>query len=449
MDILIGKLTYPQSAPDAEIFKCALYSGEKENKLVFNVINRSEVAVTAFHADVVYYDKDQEKKVSVEKRDYYLEPNGVSEEFSVILPKGVEEGRIALPVVLYDNLTASNSYVNVPFASQEVVEKFALDYLSGAVAPAPSARKTMQTQPPVSPAPTRVATQAPVKEQKKEKLVKENNVGDEELKKKKNKQILSLVFMGITLIFAIVCVPWLRNVMDSYEQFWGLVGYREDNSAFAFVFCTLVAITCAFVSALERKGFDNFRWMITTVNSIAGALFCGALIYCLAFFSSWYIIILVFVYPVIPAVIARIINRDAVPTVLLINAFGSSWLIFMNVMADTNAAPLFFAMVQTVVLLVTGVLIKGKNKPRLKSSIVFSLLAAIQFSISLFLFVYMWELSMAYLEYLVFSLMFLIPFTVGLIVGIVRKDRFAWILMLCLSLIVLMLPIFPLVGLRF
>ena len=136
MNDIIGKLIYPESAFDAEIYQSALYLTDNGNQLVFNIINRSSVAVTAFHADVIYFEKQEQKKISVENRDCYIEPNGVSGDFTVLLPKGVEEGRIALPVVLYDNLTASQSYINVPFASFDVVSKFAVNYLSGAVSPA-------------------------------------------------------------------------------------------------------------------------------------------------------------------------------------------------------------------------------------------------------------------------------------------------------------------------
>ena len=50
---------------------------------------------------------------------------------------------------------------------------------------------------------------------------------------------------------------------------------------------------------------------------------------------------------------------------------------------------------------------------------------------------------MAFAGILVVNLLFLIPFIVGLIIGIVRKDRFAWILMLCLIVVVIISTILP------
>ncbi len=56
---------------------------------------------------------------------------------------------------------------------------------------------------------------------------------------------------------------------------------------------------------------------------------------------------------------------------------------------------------------------------------------------------------MAFAGYFVFSLLFLIPFIVGLIVGVIRKDRFAWILMLCLIIVVFLAMMMPMFGLGF
>ena len=69
MNDIIGKLIYPESALDAEIYQSALYLTDNGNKLVFSIINRSSVAVTAFHADVIYFDKEEQKKNEMNARN--------------------------------------------------------------------------------------------------------------------------------------------------------------------------------------------------------------------------------------------------------------------------------------------------------------------------------------------------------------------------------------------
>lgn len=388
MDLLIGKIVYPERSADVEFFDSWLYSGEKQNKLVFRLINRNAVALTAFHIDVYYIKDGEEKKVSIENRDYYLESGAVSEEFFVDLDSDVEEGCIVLPVALYDNLTKNAFISDLPFASFDVMAKVAANYLLGGVSPAPATRRAVQPpQRQAVPNPARTPVVQATKAPKAERADSEENLSADEIKKKKTKRILSIAFMCATLVFAIACIPWVNGLMEQYELIWGLIGkYAHNYSAGSFVFAMLVAITCAIISTLERKGFDKYRWVITTVNAFAGSLCFSTLVYSMAFYSSWQIVLLVFVYPVAPALITRAISKDAVPTVLLILAFGASWIMYMDIMAAWHFGPLLFSMIETTVLLVTGVLVKGKNKPRLKSSIVFSILTTVLFSISIVLF---------------------------------------------------------------
>ncbi len=458
MNEIIGKIIYPESASDAEINQSALYLKDNGIELVFNIINRSSVAVTAFHADVIYFEKQEQKKISVEKRDCYIAPNEVSEEFTVSLPKGVEEGRIALPVVLYDNLTASQSYINVPFASFDVVSKFAVDYLSGAVSPVQPVRKaqpqaTVSVEPiakPINANAEKVNNAKPVVEEKiKQPLT------DEQRKKKTTKQVLSLVFMGVALLFMFIAPFWFSGINRVEEHVWGEGGFVfvqkvRGKNAILFYLCMLIAITCAFVSSLERKGFDKGRWAITLVNAISGS-FCWYMgVFCLAMYSSWFTLFLTFVYSIVIAVIARFINKEAVPTILLIMAFGISWVGYMGLFGAVSSLGLFMmSLILVAMMLVAGLLTKCKKGKRLKSSKVFAILTAVVFSLVMFVLnvgVAGWAYGFAVIiEVLAFAILYLIPILVGFIVALVRKDRFAWITLMCILIVFVIsigLPIF-------
>ena len=445
MNDIIGKLIYPESAFDAEIYQSALYLTDNGNQLVFNIINRSSVAVTAFHVDVIYFDKEEQKKISVENRDCYIEPNGVSGDFTVLLPKGIEEGRIALPVVLYDNLTASQSYINVPFASFDVVSKFAIDYLSGNVAPVKTTYQAQQS--PVAP----VAKTAPAKvDLASVKTVKQQPVNNEtgnvqvtevKDKKKTTKQVLSIVFMCVALLFMFIAPLWFRDINRSEELMWGK-NYVAQSKAFFFYMCMLFAITCAFVSSLERKGFDKGRWAITLANSFSGSICWATSVACLVIYGSWITLFLTFVYPIVIAVIARFINKEAVPTVLLIMAFALSWLGFGGVVAD---GPAMMFLMQVAMLLVAGLLTKCKKGKRLISSIVFSILASIVFLFSMILMLGMAPYFSSGII-MIIDVSCLIPFIVGFIIALVRKDRFAWILLLCVLVILIIFTLLSVIA---
>ncbi|MBO5068324.1 MAG: hypothetical protein J6C62_08005 [Clostridia bacterium] len=454
MNDIIGKLIYPESAFDAEIYQSSLYLTDNGNQLVFNIINRSSVAVTAFHADVIYFDNEEQKKISVEKRDCYIEPNGVSGDFTVLLPKGIEEGRIALPVVLYDNLTASQSYINVPFASFDVVSKFAVNYLSGAVSPAVQYKAKPQTT--VSVEPIAKPINANVEKVNNAKPVVEEKIKqpltDEQRKKKTTKQVLSLVFMGVALIFMFIAPLWLANLSRGEDNVWG-ERYIAQGKILFFYFAMLVAIACAFVSSLERKGFDKGRWAITLANSFSGSVCWATSVVCLIMYGSWITLFLTFVYPIVIAVIARFINKEAVPTVLLIMAFALSWLSYGSVLGrGLEMAIPIMSMLEVAMMLVAGLLTKCKKGKRLTSSKVFAILTTVIFCISLVMIFIGGFLSITgrnfgdFMEVFAFCLFFLIPFIVGFIVALVRKDRFAWILLLCLIVITLLLPLVMLIA---
>ncbi len=451
MNDIIGKLIYPESAFDAEIYQSALYLTDNGNKLVFSIINRSSVAVTAFHADVIYFDKEEQKKISVEKRDCYIEPNGVSEDFTVLLPKGIEEGRIALPVVLYDNLTASQSYINVPFASFDVVSNFAVNYLSGAVSPTVQYKAKPQT----------TVSVTPITQPKKTNVEKVNNakpvveekikqpLTDEQRKKKTTKQVLSLVFMGVALIFMFIAPLWFTNINRGEEHMWG-ERYITQGKILFFCFAMLVAIACAFVSSLERKGFDKGRWAITLANSFAGSVCWATSVVCLIMYGWWITLFLTFVYPIVIAVIARFINKEAVPTVLLIMAFALSWLGYSGLFGVASSLGLYMmSLILVAMMLVAGLLTKCKKGKRLTSSKVFAILTTVVFSFVMFILnvqVAGWEYGFAVItEVLAFAILYLIPILVGFIVALVRKDRFAWITLMCILIgfvISIVLPIF-------
>ena len=156
MKHLIGTIPYPAENGFA-VESASLYAEDTQNRLVFKLINRSEKTVNAYRALVSYQENGEEKSISIEKRNLEITQGSTSEEHSIALPAGIEEGTITLAVAIYDDLSHNEEQIKFSFASYDVISRVANDVLSQGV---PMAANQQAARPATASSKTSIPTTA-------------------------------------------------------------------------------------------------------------------------------------------------------------------------------------------------------------------------------------------------------------------------------------------------